>query len=74
MKIKTIKRRLKLTNATLAERLGCSVASVEGYIRAEKMEDTKTAYYMGARSIQRAGLAVRRNFEALIKEARQVTP
>lgn len=54
MIIKEIRDTLELTNAELADRLGVGVKSVE-------------AYLSGHRSIERAGIAVQRNYAQLKK-------
>ena len=54
--IKEARNALGLTNAALADRLGVAVKTVENYIS-------------GRRSMERAGLAIRRNYTKLLKEA-----
>jgi DNA-binding transcriptional regulator YiaG len=57
MNIKQVRNKLELSNHQLADKLGVSVKSVEAYIS-------------GQRSIDRAGIAVKRNWQKLIKAAK----
>lgn len=56
MTVKQIRNTLNITNAELADKLGVGIKSAE-------------AYLYGYRSIERAGIAVQRNYKELVKQA-----